>query len=386
MPVPEVVRLARQIAAALAAAHQKGVIHRDLKPDNVMIVADSSFPGGERTKLLDFGIAKLRLEYQGEGEGQQIQTRAGVMMGTPLYMSPEQCRNASDVDDKADVYSLGIIIYRMLAGRPPFNAAGTGELMAMHIYMQPPPLVEADASLPEPLTQLVHRMLAKNRTERPSMAEVAQELDRIGTVSMSLPVVPSRSSLPTVPAPDDGATVVSDPSSAQRTPTPTPSASGVGKATSPVGRTPARRSPLVSLAVSVVLLALAGGIYLLVTHRRTPKDATNQTSTAADAGTPPDASDAAPPQKLVHWQIESSPAGAEVIRIDDNKSQGQTPLRIEQPAQPGEVKLELRLKGYAPLPFAISGEEDAKPAVFNLVAEKAGKRGKKPRGPKPPAQ
>src|SRR5262249_51237260 len=149
------------------------IIHRDLKPDNIMLVGDSAMPGGERTKLLDFGIAKLKQEYQGSGD--QVMTRAGVMMGTPLYMAPEQCRNASDVDDKADVYSLGVMLYRMLAGKPPFTAPGTGELMAMHIYMQPPPLQSINPALPEALVQLVHRMLAKNRVERPSMAQVAQE-------------------------------------------------------------------------------------------------------------------------------------------------------------------------------------------------------------------
>src|ERR1700712_3443235 len=125
MQMLDALRLVRQIASALAAAHEKGIIHRDLNPDNIMLVKDSAMPGGERTKLLDFGIAKLRQEYQGGGD--QVMTRAGVMMGTPLYMAPEQCRNASDVDDKADVYSLGVMLYRMLAGKPPFSAPGTGQ-------------------------------------------------------------------------------------------------------------------------------------------------------------------------------------------------------------------------------------------------------------------
>jgi serine/threonine protein kinase len=144
-------------------------------------------PGAERTKLLDFGIAKVKQEYQAND---QLQTRAGVMMGTPLYMSPEQCKNAGDVDDKADVYSLGVMLYRMLSGKPPFSAAGTGELMAMHIYMQPQPLKEHDPTLPEPLIDLVHRMLAKQRQDRPSMAQVEQELEKVNVkVSMMVPAV-----------------------------------------------------------------------------------------------------------------------------------------------------------------------------------------------------
>ena len=171
MPVLDCLRLGKQIASALAAAHAKTIVHRDLKPDNIIIVPDSAVPGGERTKLLDFGIAKVKQEYQAND---QLQTRAGVMMGTPLYMSPEQCKNAGDVDDKADVYSLGVMLYRMLSGKPPFSAAGTGELMAMHIYMQPQPLKDHDPTLPEPLIDLVHRMLAKQRQDRPSMAQVEQ--------------------------------------------------------------------------------------------------------------------------------------------------------------------------------------------------------------------
>ena len=187
MPVLDCLRLGKQIASALAAAHAKTIVHRDLKPDNIIIVPDSAVPGGERTKLLDFGIAKVKQEYQAND---QLQTRAGVMMGTPLYMSPEQCKNAGDVDDKADVYSLGVMLYRMLSGKPPFSAAGTGELMAMHIYMQPQPLKDHDPTLPEPLIDLVHRMLAKQRQDRPSMAQVEQELEKVNVkVSMMVPAV-----------------------------------------------------------------------------------------------------------------------------------------------------------------------------------------------------
>ena len=98
MAMVDALRLGRQIASALAAAHEKGIIHRDLKPDNIMLVGDAAFPGGERTKLLDFGIAKLKQEYQA---GDQVQTRAGVMMGTPLYMAPEQ-HDGRVADAKAD--------------------------------------------------------------------------------------------------------------------------------------------------------------------------------------------------------------------------------------------------------------------------------------------
>ncbi len=118
--------LTRQIASALAAAHQKGIIHRDLKPANVIVVPEPEAPGGERAKILDFGIAKVTPPKGEEGPtgGGELKTRTGVFMGTPKYMAPEQCRGAGTVDDKADVYSLGAMFYQMLSGRPPFDAPG----------------------------------------------------------------------------------------------------------------------------------------------------------------------------------------------------------------------------------------------------------------------
>ena len=117
LELPYAVFLAWQISEALAAAHSKGVIHRDLKPDNIMIVPDPNMPGGERTKLLDFGIAKLT-----EAAGIE-RTQSTALMGTPHFMSPEQCRGAGGVDDRTDVYALGVVLFLMLTGRPPFDMA-----------------------------------------------------------------------------------------------------------------------------------------------------------------------------------------------------------------------------------------------------------------------
>ena len=107
--------IARQIAGALAAAHGKGIVHRDLKPDNIFLVSDPEVPGGERIKLLDFGIAKLA----GESSATVNVTETGSVMGTPTYMAPEQCRGVA-VDHRADLYSLGCIVFELCTGRPPF--------------------------------------------------------------------------------------------------------------------------------------------------------------------------------------------------------------------------------------------------------------------------
>src|SRR5262245_5056408 len=131
-------RFARQIASALAAAHARGIVHRDLKPDNVMIVGDPEMPAGERAKVLDFGIAKLGPAARSAGD--LARTARATIMGTPMYMAPEQCRGAEAVDDRADVYALGVILYQLLAGKPPFLARTLPELLGMHQFVAPVPL------------------------------------------------------------------------------------------------------------------------------------------------------------------------------------------------------------------------------------------------------
>ncbi|HEY0714424.1 MAG TPA: serine/threonine-protein kinase, partial [Polyangia bacterium] len=150
------IELARQTASALAAAHRKGIIHRDLKPENLFVVPHGSMPGREEVKVLDFGIAKLRSEV---GDG-KFQTQAGMLMGTPPYMSPEQCRGVSaEIDARTDIYALGVILFEMLCGAPPFNAAGMGELLVMHITRPPPAPRSLNPNVPEPLEAIVLKAL-----------------------------------------------------------------------------------------------------------------------------------------------------------------------------------------------------------------------------------
>ncbi len=138
-----------------------------------MIVRDPIAPGGERVKILDFGIAKLM-------KSGAKRTATSAVIGTPLYMSPEQCRGAGEVDERSDVYSLGVVLYEMLAGRCPFNAEGGGEVLGMHLFKEPPPLASFAPAAPAELVALTHRLLLKDKDARPQMAVVVSELARLG--------------------------------------------------------------------------------------------------------------------------------------------------------------------------------------------------------------
>ena len=175
LPTKTALRVARQIASALAAAHRVHIIHRDLKPDNIMLVPDQDFPGGERVKILDFGIAKMA-----EGlSAQPLRTKSDVLMGTPTYMAPEQCRGAKLATDRSDVYSLGVILYQMLAGYPPFLGASMGDLIAMHLMDEPPRLTDVLPEISPKIAKLADAMLAKKPDARPSMEKAQKTLLRL---------------------------------------------------------------------------------------------------------------------------------------------------------------------------------------------------------------
>ncbi|HLL23352.1 MAG TPA: serine/threonine-protein kinase, partial [Kofleriaceae bacterium] len=160
LAIASALRLLRQVASSLGAAHRAGIVHRDIKPDNIFIVPDPEVIGGERTKLLDFGIAKL-------GGTDAVRTQTSAVMGTPLFMSPEQWRGAGAVDARADIYSLGCVLFLVLAGRPPFIGDGPGELISMHVRDVAPRLSTCVPGVPTALDELVAACLAKDPAHRP---------------------------------------------------------------------------------------------------------------------------------------------------------------------------------------------------------------------------
>jgi serine/threonine-protein kinase len=166
----DALRFARQITGSLAAAHAHDIIHRDLKPENIFLVRDAEAQGGERTKIIDFGICKV-------GAGDPMLTEVGVMIGTPVYMSPEQCRGSGEVDARSDVYAFGCLLFHMLTGRPPFVGEASGDLVVAHLEQEPPPPSQFASGLPPAVDALVLRCLAKPADERfASMLELQAAL------------------------------------------------------------------------------------------------------------------------------------------------------------------------------------------------------------------
>jgi hypothetical protein len=175
-------RFARLICGALGAAHDRGIVHRDLKPDNVFLIRDDEIAGGERIKLLDFGIAKLTLDPAGLAS----QTRTGTLIGTPVYMSPEQCRGV-EVDWRADIYALGCILYEVFAGHPPFRGDGVGDVLGAHMYVPPAPI----AAAPPAIWRLIDRMLAKPPGERPqTTGQVIEAIDHLLAAGVEPAIAP----------------------------------------------------------------------------------------------------------------------------------------------------------------------------------------------------
>jgi serine/threonine protein kinase len=296
----EAAKILRQIAEGVGVAHAAKIVHRDLKPDNIFLVPHPA-TGDDQVKILDFGIAKM-LDADRRPDDVS-QTRTGVMVGTPVFMAPEQCRGAGAhlIDHRADIYSLGGIAFRMLAGRPPFEYVGFGELIAAHLHEVPMALRAIDPSIPEALEALVKKALAKRPDDRHrSMLDIVGELDAIiatlnssayvaagGRSTMVLPVAGapvaplrspssarhgaagadrSQASPPEVgpspgapPAPVNSRTQVLQPTVEQSHRRSTTTLSGsVGVVETQQARTPSGNRPLLLAAAAAVIVTIVG--------------------------------------------------------------------------------------------------------------------------------
>jgi serine/threonine-protein kinase len=148
-----------QVADALAASHKTNIVHRDLKPDNIILVKHRSTD--DFVKLLDFGIAKLTGDQPGSSR-----TRTGIVMGTPAYMSPEQCEGKGNIDKRTDVYALGVVLYQMITGQVPFLGSGYGEILVQHLTQPPAPPSTIRGVIPPHVEAVCMKALEKNPNAR----------------------------------------------------------------------------------------------------------------------------------------------------------------------------------------------------------------------------
>src|SRR5712691_2927893 len=200
MPLTRVVEIIRQVTGALEAAHEQCVVHRDLKSDNIMV---SQTNGGDWAKVLDFGIAKIQ---QPASVKDADLTAPNLVIGTPQYMSPEQCSQTQPPDARSDIYSLGVIIYEMLAGRVPFTGESATMIMMQHVQDTPPSVLATRPDLPPAVDGVITRALAKVPADRFQTAgEVFAALsaaagEGVSTAPRSVETVPS---VPVSSAADD---------------------------------------------------------------------------------------------------------------------------------------------------------------------------------------
>jgi serine/threonine-protein kinase len=294
-----------QICSAVQAAHSVGIVHRDLKPDNVFLVRRTNLEGGEGefVKVLDYGVAKL----MGDAIAEE---KKNVVIGTPAYMSPEQA-SAREVDHRADIYSLGAMMYRVLCGRPVFEGSSIQEYVKKHLQQSPIPpnqvIADIGGSIPPGLENVILMCLEKNPNDRfQSMNEL-----RLALVGIREHI--------------SGDTDPTRPDFTEQ------------------GRQASKRPVLwVLMFLLVAAAAAASTIFLFNKDGRKEQVASVSKTPAAP---PPEKQQ---PAKLVEINLVSMPLGAEVFRADDPDEQtlGVTPFKARFPAKDGSINLVFRLEGF----------------------------------------
>ena len=321
-----------EIADAVGAAHAEGIVHRDIKPDNVFLMIDASRPLGWRAKVLDFGIAKLMGRDQ-DGRPASSRTRTGTLMGTPVYMSPEQCRGARQVDHRSDIYSLGCILFETLAGRPPFVYDGYGELISAHMNEAPPSVTSVRSDAFTGADALLDRMLAKSADDRLATmsdvyAAIAAILSGAGLERLPLrPPQPSPSAAELTRAPNQtggGTSVLPTPASGgtRLLPTPVPGRpTTLSEQATEIGATGHRPRRVALVAGLATLAAAALGVALLVLRRPPP-------GTPPPPSVPQPAASAEPPKVTI--EVSDAP---DDVSVTVDGTPAQVPLTLPRSAE-----------------------------------------------------
>jgi serine/threonine protein kinase len=364
----EAVHILRQCCSALAASHKKHVVHRDLKPENIYLIHrgdDLNY-----TKLLDFGIAKLT----GGETSASHKTRTGLVIGTPAYMSPEQCEGKGNIDWRSDIYSLGVVFYEMLTGRVPFPGDGFGEVLVAHLTKEPelPSTIRQD--VPAGLEAIVMHSIQKDREKRfQSMEEFIAALDDpgrhlaaygspsgrgdrsvAGTVQMSV-AAPTPSGPARTPTPSGGTRIPTG--QGPRVPTgesprPTTLSGTSGEVDDGF---PARRSRTPIFAALGILVVFGGGAGLFLKQRSARSESDRQAVEAAQqaaAARQAEAAVAAPQgdkprlPESVRISVDSTPRGARVYRAGVGDAIGATPLPLSVKRNEPDFDVQVKMEGY----------------------------------------
>jgi serine/threonine-protein kinase len=367
LKLDQAIGIARKVAAALAAAHDAGVVHRDLKPDNIFLVRDAADVAPEaraRVCLLDFGVAKL---LRSDGSFSASATASGVLVGTPAYMSPEQCRGGGQIDGRSDLYSLGCVLYGMLAGRPPFLGEGGGDVIAHHIFVVPEPPSAHAPAVPAELDAVVMRLLEKEAGKRfqsarelgRALADLADRIDSLDlTIERQATVrMPQVAAAAAVPMPLPAPTEVTAPVTPRPAPAPPVTHSGpvaLAPLLEPTGVTRLgdwlSRAPRRFLDDRRIWMPVAGaGVLLLLLALFLRGGGSDK---KADAPPPPrpmasvTAAADVPEPATVEIVITSIPSGAMVIDQANGERLGPSPFRARRPAAPGVRAFLLQMDGY----------------------------------------
>jgi len=345
LPEQRILRIATQTASALAAAHAKGVVHRDIKPENIFLLKRKEL---DFVKVVDFGISKS-LRASTEEEAAPRLTQTGMVLGTPLYMSPEQARGDEDLDARVDIYALGIIMYEAASGRVPFSGNNYLSVISQVLNEEPKPLREIRPDLSDEFEAIVNKAIAKDRNDRYASAnDMLADLnalvdDPTHSTERAKITGPRRRALANAPKIPRIAWAIG----------------GAG---------------VVAAAVAIVVMVLMGGKQDKRSVKAVTPPAVIDAGLAAGATTP-DAPPAEPAVETIKLRIVTDPPSAEVYREDEYIGKSPT-AAIPFAKTNKEVKITAQLAGYDDATVTINPLErtDGSDVSLKLKKAKAGER------------